>query len=193
MTRVKLLTIFLLVLLVSIAVPANKVVSGQRPLVQSIAGIRIGPHASNDEDVKKIFGEGLFAADEGHAGGRYYTDKNRQVTLHVELGVDRIVDTIEFTKGLAVPKKLNSSNPKFVSIHLVNSPTIDKNLSLGMSPDTVIGILGKPDKDIKNGNKRTIIYEIGYDEKDSRVSIYYEANFKFVDGQLVQIRIYDGE
>jgi hypothetical protein len=160
--------------------------------VQSIAGIRIGLNASYDWDVTKIFGEGLFAEDEGHGGGRYFTDKNRRVTLHVEIGVDRIIDTIELTKGPVVPKKLNSSDPKFVSIHLASSPTVDKNLSLGMSPDTVIGRLGKPDKDTKNGNERTLIYETDY-EKDSRVSLVYEAEFKFEDGQLVKIRIYDGE
>jgi len=41
----------------------------------------------------------ILSADESHAGGRYYIDPARRGTLHVEIGVDRMIDGVEYQEG----------------------------------------------------------------------------------------------
>lgn len=168
----------------------EKARSAPSALVQSIAGIRVGPNHSVDNEVIEAFGPGLFTDDEGHGGGRYFTDFNRTITLHVEIGVDRMIDHVELTIGISLPKKLNASDPIFVSQALPATPKIDHDLSLGMPPSEILKKLGRPKKDEKNGGKRTIIYEV---TDDPRVLLFYEARFTFVADRLTKISIYDGE
>ena len=54
------------------------------------AGIVVG--MSTDRDVQRMYGPGLYVRDEGHGGGRYFVDRHRRVTLHVEIGVDKVID-----------------------------------------------------------------------------------------------------
>ena len=170
----------------------EKARSAPSALVQSIAGIRVGPNHSVDNDVIEAFGPGLFTDDEGHGGGRYFTDPNRTITLHVEIGVDHMIDHVELTSGISLPKGLNASDPIFVSQALPATPKIDHDLRLGMSPSEILKILGRPKKDDKGGGKRTIVYE-ATEEDHSRVLLYYEARFTFVADRLTKISIYDGE
>jgi hypothetical protein len=142
--------------------------------------------------VIEAFGQGLFTDDEGHGGGRYFTDPNRTITLHVEIGVDRMIDHVELTSGISLPKRLNASDPIFVSQALPAAPKIDHDLRLGMPPSEILKKLGRPKKDEKNGGKRTIVYQ-ATEEDDPRVLLYYEARFTFVADRLTKISIYDGE
>jgi hypothetical protein len=171
---------------------AQKKTLPARPLVQQIAGIRIGPHRSTDGDVVKLLGQGYYTRHEGHGGGRYYTDLNRQITFHIEIGVDRLIDTVELTKGFDIPYKMAPNETRFLAKALAALPAIDKNLRLGMQAEAIILKLGKPNEDAKEGNKRTLVYTIDF-EKDPRVGLFYEATFKFINNRLVKIKLYDGE
>ncbi len=182
----------LMLLLSTIVGAAQKLQSTQSPLVQIIAGIRVGPDASTDGDVTKAYGPGLFTDEEGHGGGRYFTDPSKSITLHIEIGVDNIIDHVELTQGLYLPKELKTTDPAFVSQTLPKAPTIDKGLRLGMSGSEIIKKLGPPKKDRKTGNQRTIIYESTVGE-DPRVLLFYEAKFTLVSDRLTKISLYDGE
>lgn len=182
--------ISLMLLLSTLAYAAQKSKAAQPLLVQSIAGIRIGPNASRDGDVTKVYGPGLFTDQEGHGGGRYFTDPTRSITLHVEIGVDGIIDHVELTDGLSVPRELNTADPAFVSLALPRVPKIDQGLRLGMSSSEIIKRLGTPKKDQQTEGKRTITYTV---DEDPRVLLFYEAKFTLVSDHLIKLSLYDGE
>jgi hypothetical protein len=51
-------------------------VQRSKGLVRSVAGIPLtGWPWWGDSDVKRHFGAGVFAPDDGHTGGRYFTDR----------------------------------------------------------------------------------------------------------------------
>src|ERR1051326_1418697 len=71
------------------------------------AGIVVG--MSSDTDVRRMYGDGFFVREEGHLGGRYFTDPKRQVTLHVEIGVDQIIETVSYARGVHLPSRSRNS------------------------------------------------------------------------------------
>ncbi len=170
----------------------KKSVKKHKALVRAIAGIRFSPDPLDDREVVKMYGRGLFTDQEGHVGGRYYTDSKRTITLHSEIGCDNNIDMVELFQGIHVPKELKASDAGFISSALSASPDIDHGLNLGMSAHEVIEKLGLPDKDQKHGNRRIITYEVT-SEEDTRVSLCYQADYVFANDQLVSISAYDGE
>jgi hypothetical protein len=161
------------------------------PIVQSIAGIKIGPNASNDNEVIRIYGNGFFLKDEGHCGARYFTNFQKSITLRIVLGVDRVVEEIILLKGLLIPFNIDTN--KIITNKLPNVPSIDKNLYLGMTSNALIKRLGKPNDDkIRNQTLRVLYYSIDY-ENDPRVGLIYDARYTFRNDSLIQISIYDGD
>jgi hypothetical protein len=62
------------------------------------AGITLGN--TTDSQVQRLLGRGVFRGGEGHTGGRYFLDVKHTATLHIEEGVDRIVDTLTLRTGI---------------------------------------------------------------------------------------------
>ncbi len=46
----------------------------------NFAGITLG--ITNDSQVRRLLGNGIFRSEEGDTGGRYFIDKKRKSTLH---------------------------------------------------------------------------------------------------------------
>ncbi|MDO8963435.1 MAG: hypothetical protein Q7W30_02970 [Coriobacteriia bacterium] len=166
--------------------------AAQAPLVRSVAGIPVsGPTWWRDSDVTKAFGAGLFVEDEGHTGGRYFTDSDRQVTLHVVYSVDSALTYIELSRGLDLPPGLSAKDPALVSDALPANPAVDQGLALGMSGGAIIGKLGSPTRDVVDGEKRTLTYELTQDQ-DPRVFQEYRATFMLVGDSLQKITLWAG-
>ena len=63
-----------------------------------LAGITVG--LTRDSQAQRLLGRGIFRADEGHTGGRYFVDGGRTVTMHIVGGVDQVTEQLTFTKGV---------------------------------------------------------------------------------------------
>jgi hypothetical protein len=78
------------------------------------------------------------------------------------------------------------------SVHLGTLPDVDHGIRLGMTPERVIELLGRPDADELKGSARTLVYRTSI-AKDPRVTLDYQARYRFVGDRLTRISIYDGE
>jgi hypothetical protein len=162
----------------------------QRPLVRTIAGLVVG-QKTVDQAVVRTFGRGCFVQEEGHGGGRYYTDLARRVTLHTVIGVDWATDEIELSAFVDLPPACRNAK-RTLSPALSEVPIIEHGLRFGMSSSDVIGVLGRPDGDKLARGARTISYRATYDT-DPRINLEYEAKFRFVGDRLTKVSLYDGE
>lgn len=160
-------------------------------IVKNLANIFVGLNATKEAEVIKKYGDGFFVKDEGHAGGRYFTDRNRTITLHVEIGVDNIIELVELAKGLDLPLGSEPTAEQLISPRLDAEPKIDKGLRLGMAPDDLLKKIGTPDSDKQENSKRIIQYQAD-SENDPRVLLFYSATFIFEDNHLVKVSLSDG-
>lgn len=64
------------------------------------AGITLG--ITNDSQVRRLLGRGIFRRDEGDVGGRYFIDKKRRTTLHVVMYTDSVVGELTIQEGLDI-------------------------------------------------------------------------------------------
>ncbi len=71
----------------------------------SFAGVTVG--VTTDSQVQRLLGEGVFRPEEGHTGGRYFIDANKTATLHIVEGVDRVVEEVTLSQGVAAEIKAN--------------------------------------------------------------------------------------
>jgi len=127
------------------------VAASLRPVVTRVAGIGIGS-LSSDGDVIGLFGEGCFVPSEPHAGGRYFTNTQRSLTLHVVLGVDRTIDAVVLERGLRLPPECGPETRPAVATPLLDQhPPVDQAIRLGISPSDLVQLLGEPDAVSEDG------------------------------------------
>jgi len=176
------------------AVPETPAVRQKDFLVRRIGDLSVGPQSNDrrleEKDVIAKYGEGMYAKDEDHCGGRYYTDSGHTLTLHCLFGTDKFLVGLELIKGYVLPSTSHTGSME--SPGLDKGVQIERGLKLGMRADELLRELGKPAKDVANGDVRQISYESDY-EKDPRVGLDYEATYTFRKGLLERIRLYDGE
>lgn len=163
----------------------------ERPLVLSLAGVRVGTR-STDKDVVALHGPGCLVESEPHAGGRYYRDAAGLVTLHASIGTDGITDSVELQRGEHLPLVCRRMRGSFVSSRLSASATLEHGLRLGMSRAELEKRLGPPSKVDHDGGAEVLIYETTAD-KDPRVTLGYEATYRFEADQLTRVALYDGD
>jgi hypothetical protein len=158
-----------------------------------VAGLGVGMK-STDADVVAALGPGCFVPDEPHGGGRYFTNPAQTFTLHSVVGVDTMTEVLELSQGLEIPERCHAlaKSPPLVSKKLGQHPAVDLGLRLGMPVARLVAALGKPDEDRSQGSHRVLTYRASVDT-DDRVTLAYEAKYRFRSGSLVRISLYDGE
>lgn len=185
---------FVLLFLGVAAVPETPAGCQKNFLVRRIGDLSVGPQSNDklleEKDVITKYGEGMYAKDEDHCGGRYYTDSEHTLTLHCLFGADTFLVGFELMRGYVLPSTSHTGNMESPALN--KGLQIERGLKLGMRADELIEKLGKPVKDVEDGDVRRISYESDY-EKDPRVGLDYEATYTFRRGMLEQIRLYDGE
>ncbi len=155
--------------------------AGKPQIPQSCAGIKVG--VANDADVQKLYGKGYFVANESHAGGRYYVDPGHRVTLHVEIGVDRIIDGLEYREGMQFPGKSTAQMLKAAeTARLTGNEKVDGALPLGATMHDVRARYGKPTHDSVEDGRRTLAYNL-----ENPSSGGYDVNFVFRKDRLVRV------
>jgi len=113
------------------------------------AGITVGD--TTDSQVQRLLGRGVFRADEGHTGGRYFLDAKETATLHVVEGVDRVVE--ELTLRIGVDPALKPSEHSAAASKWFQPQEGFGNwhaLHLGSSKKDVLENLGEPQEVLKN-------------------------------------------
>lgn len=178
----------LLTITCSLAIGQRGKLKRHYPLVG--AGIKVG--TSTDADVQRLYGKGYFAEDEGHLGGRYFVDSGHRVTLHIEMGVDHVVEEVEYQRGIHLPLP---PTPKIwrqaTSPHLTPDKTTQRGIKLGMQARAVMHLYGKPAKNgLRNG---TGVIEYDADYKTMPHVLDYEAKFRFHRDRLISVSLYNGD
>ena len=155
------------------------------------AGIVVG--MSSERDVRRLFGPGLPAAREGHLGGRYYVDDGHRVTLHIETGVDRVIEKVEYGSGVRLPagsrdaRSVRAAGARW----LHPDESIGPGLRLGCRRSEVEQQVGRPDRVRRLGEEETLEYATGYETNP--YTLVYEAEFRFRQGRLIAVSLYNGE
>jgi hypothetical protein len=148
------------------------------------AGVVVG--TTDDSQTQRLLGAGVFRADEGHTGGRYYVDPKRTATLHIIEGVDKVIEEVIVSEGIDHTLKANE-------IHTAVSRWFDTQqgfgnwhaLHLGSSKDAVLENLGEPQK--KTTGDRWV-YETAC---ACELPEYLTLTFK--RGRVVQLSLYAGD
>ena len=183
------------VILIGTGLPltADTAISKKRyPL--ALAGITVGK--TNDATVVKMYGKGYFVADEDHLGGRYYVDSSKSVTLHIQLGPDRIIDDVKFEKGVHLPAKATPEQLKqAISTQLTTDKTLAiKGFGLGVDSATVLKRYGSPKENTVKSNKKSSWVLIYFATENDRSDVMqYQATFTFQIDHLTGIEVSNGE
>jgi hypothetical protein len=112
--------------------------------------------------------------------------------MHVQLGVDRIVDTVEYQQGVHLPVKPTGPVWKqAVTARLTPNEKVQGGISFGASAEVVLRRYGRPQKNRVKGSVRTVEYSA--DEKTMRDVLFYEAKFRFHNDRLIALSLYNGE
>jgi len=98
--------------------------------------------SSIKEDVLKLYGPGVFVAEEGDTGGSYYRDAKGSVTLHAMYFTDNIVGVLEVSEGNALPPSARQ-RPEAVSSYL-KPPFLHAGLAFGTKEEAVLAEMGRP-------------------------------------------------
>ena len=160
-----------------------------------VAGIVVG--MSTETDVRRMFGDGLFRKDEGHSGGRYYVDPKRTVTLHVEFGVDRVIEYVSYARGIRLPPphRRGAQVPaQAITARLTSNEHLSGGVRLGDPEGQTLRVfdLGSPTSRFRRGSEHTVRFDTDY-EKGSQYVLFYQARFHFSGGRLTAIELYNGE
>ena len=153
------------------------------------AGIVVG--MSTERDVRRMYGDGLFAKDEGHGGGWYYVDPGRKVTLHLEIGEGRYIESVSYSRGVRLPANSPRALARATTSRLTATEFCGVGVRLGVSPARLIAQLGQPRSDRRSGTTRELRFETNYER--SPYVLDYEAEFRFTNDRLVYVRLYNGE
>ncbi len=154
------------------------------------AGIKIEDYS--EAKIQKLYGKGYFVPHEGHSGGRYYVDPKHKVTLHVEIGPDRTIDSVEYTLGVHLPVKATKTLWKQATTPCLDDTiTVDGDLRLGSPVKTILQRYGKPAQNSLSNGNGSIVYTA--DEKRMRQVQFYEAEFRFHNSRLISMSLYHGD
>jgi hypothetical protein len=140
---------------------------------------------SNDQQVQRLLGgSGVFRPDEGHTGGRYYIDAKHEATLHIEFGVDRIVEAITLSKGVSpVIKK----DERRASVSKWFEPQEGfgnwRALRLGSGIADVVENLGEPQEKQADGTKWVYQSRCSCDLPDF-------LSIEFREGEIVELSLW---
>lgn len=168
------------------AAPQTKEVELPR-LPLRVAGVVVG--YSRDADVRQLYGAGLFKPEEGHVGGRYYSDPSSSVTLHVEIGVDDVIEEATLSQGISA--SLKKKGALMQSQYLKMSDSTDYGVKLGDSVRSILDAFGPPKENKRDGNKRKIVYVADYETVPW--VLYYSASFEFENDKLISLTIHNGD
>ncbi|HKT24315.1 MAG TPA: hypothetical protein VJR04_06910 [Terriglobales bacterium] len=150
----------------------------------NFAGLTVG--VNDDSHVRRLLGAGVFRADEGHTGGRYFIDEKQVATLHVVEGVDNVVEELTLMEGVAPNIKAvdrKAAITKWFNPHEQFGKW--HQLHLGSTKDEVLSNLGQPQKQISQNKweyESTCACEL---------AAYLDLSFKA--GRLVQVAISEEE
>ena len=157
-------------------------------VVHSIA--RIQPGLMRDADVVAMYGPGVVRREIPDA--RYYTDPVHNVTLMSGWHTDHVVGVVVLTEGTVLPPGVD---PALTVTSLSVPIEIDKGISLGMTPDEVIGRLGEPQHTsvTQGSSDRTLSYEVWADDPAEAGWISYNVVLDFEDERLHRLAVYSGD
>jgi hypothetical protein len=147
------------------------------------AGITVG--VTNDKQVQRLLGgPGVFRPDEGHTGGRYYIDARHEATLHIEFGVDRIVESVTVSRGIS-PIVKNSERKAALGKWFEPQEGFGnwRALHLGSLAQEVTKNLGEPQQKQADGTKW--IYE-----STCACDLPEFLSIEFKDGEIVELSLW---
>jgi len=156
------------------------------------AGLVVG--MSTGADARRMYGDGLFVADEGHGGGRYYVDPKHQVTMHIVIGPDDILEEVAYSRGIHLPGKNRRTGqvpPRAVSTRLTAHEHLYGGIELGEKVGSFIQEVGKPTRDRRRRAVRMLTYAGG--EEEVPYTLFYTGEFRFVSGRLTSSSLSDSE
>jgi hypothetical protein len=148
-----LLAAFMLLLLPVFSIGQTPTPKGTVCWPLHFAGITVG--VTSDQQVQRLLGgPGVARPDEGHTGGRYYIDTKHEFTLHIELGVDRIVESVTVSRGVS-PLIKNSERKVAVGKWFEPHEGFGnwRGLHLGSTNGEVTENLGEPQEKQADGSK----------------------------------------
>jgi len=158
----------------------------------SCAGIRVG--VSTDAQVQRHYGKGYFVESEGHGGGRYFVDSRHRVTLHTEIGVDQIIESLEYQQGVHLPRQPTTAVwRQATAARLSAHEKVQGGIQLGARAQAVLGHYGRPTTNRLNSSTGVRIITYTADEKAMADVLFYEAEFRFRNDRLVGVSLYNGE
>lgn len=149
----------------------------------------IVPGITVDKEVVAMYGDGFFSDSLGHLGGRYYTDSTRSITMIVEIGVDRIIESIWLKEGIDFPANAPKELRSFIA-HSLDLRDDGRLLSgLGATREEVRKEFGNPTTIHKNGN----IWEFQTDYHGTECYIDASVNFWFRGDRVTTVIFSNGE
>ena len=157
------------------------------PLV--CARIKVG--VSTDADVRRLYGKGYFVPAESHSGGRYYVDPRHTATLHTEIGVDSIIESLEYRQGVHLPRRSRTVLAAATTPRLSSHEKVEGGIGLGDVAVVVLQKYGRPKSDKRHLGARVVKYEAT--EGQIPGVLAYEATFRFGADRLVSVSLYNGE
>lgn len=157
-----------------------------RPYPLYCAGLVVG--MSTDEDVRRMYGNGLAINEGGHGVTRYFVSAERTVTLKVETGVDRLVEAVTLMRGARVP---TAGKGSAATSRLTEQARLWLGIRLGDTRAYVVRQFGKPGKESRSGTTRVVRYEA--DHRTNPYVLFYEAELRFENERLTEVRLYNGE
>jgi hypothetical protein len=140
----------------------------------------IVPGITDDSQVQRLLGAGVFRKDEGDTGGRYFIDKAHTATLHVVSFTMNVVGEVMVKRG--VDPKLNATELKQAESQWFQPGDGFGNwhaLQLGSSEQDVLRNLGEPKKRIAANDWR---YETVC---ECEIPEYFDLFFK--DGHVIKV------
>ena len=152
------------------------------------AGIVAG--ITQDRDVVTLHGRGRYSRALGHAGGRYYSDAQRHMTMTVEIGVYNVIESVSIELGQHGP----SGAPLPISRRIDSSEgfgVFDK-LKLGSTEEEVRANLGEPTQTrVDSRNTTTWVYQTDYTNTDCYADA--EITLAFTNGRVTRVVFYNGD
>jgi hypothetical protein len=144
-----------------------------------LAGITVG--LTTDSQAQRLLGQrGIFRADEGHTGGRYFLDVGRTVTMHIVGGVDKVTEQLTFAKGVdpaIKPSEQGAALSKWIDPQEGFGNW--RALHLGSAKKEVLDNLGEPQKKLSADEW---IYET-----TCACELPEYFTLKFLQGRIVQL------
>ena len=168
----------------------------KRPLVLSLAGLRIGT-PSGEAAAFRAFGQGC-RREIGQERELSFLDASRRTAVIVGLDEGGRLQALNAVSRPQVDTAAVSTIAETCEVNHVTSagvdvqPTIEYGLKLGMSQAEVKAILGPPDQVEESEYSGVEFIYIEEAATEPRVRRSYEGRYRFRDGRLIEISLYDG-